>query len=111
MSQETLPALELACYIVAARVIVKRLKGGLRQGAFALVNLAALYGICFYFADHRYDVCFILYCGLALVQYAALRFLACAPGWKPWLAFALPIVALIITRYFLQANPANSLFP
>ena len=94
---DLLPSLTLIlAYILAGRLIVCRLTGGLRSAAFALLNLAGFYG-CFIQAG-RLPV-FLAYFAMVVVQYLALLLFSKKGGWKPWLAFFTPILFLIFIRY------------
>jgi D-alanyl-lipoteichoic acid acyltransferase DltB (MBOAT superfamily) len=92
-------AIALVIYIVACRLIVRQLKGLLREVLFAAFNLAGVYGFLFYGIYARYNSIFLIYLALICVQFIMLRAFAEKKGRLPWLAFFTPIAALIIVRY------------
>jgi D-alanyl-lipoteichoic acid acyltransferase DltB (MBOAT superfamily) len=91
-----------ALFVVGGRLLVRsRLPA--RDALFALGNVAAAYYF-FVAGKHRhYELVFGLVCAtylvLASLHYLALRRLACRAGLWPWVAFGLPIVALVVVRY------------
>jgi membrane protein involved in D-alanine export len=101
MSAQTLMAVELVGYIAIARVLVKWLRGIWREATFAALNVAALY--LFFFRgeppDRRYIPTFLAYLALVICQFLALKIFVSRKGWLPWIAFFLPILALIFIRY------------
>jgi len=83
-------------YILAGRLIIRRLAGGPRAVAFGLLNLAGVY--CFFMQSARVPI-FLAYVAVVVVQYLALLLFSKKSGWKPWLAFFTPIFFLIVIRY------------
>ena len=98
---------ELLGYIVAARLVIKRLRGWPREIAFASANLAAFYLVFFSGKGGRSVGVFLIYVALIIFQYLMLRLFADKPGWRPWLAFFTPILALILIRYVPAAVPSS----
>jgi D-alanyl-lipoteichoic acid acyltransferase DltB (MBOAT superfamily) len=89
----------LLVYVLVARLVLRSLTGGLREGLFALLNLAAVYGLLFYGHNSYYTIRFGVYLVLVGVQFLMLRQFASRRGALPWLAFFTPIAALIFFRY------------
>jgi len=96
-----LPALLIAflAYLVAARLVVRWLTGGLRDVVFAGLNITGLYWFFCYEQNDHYRIAFMVYCGLVLWQYGMLRLFAGRTGRTPWLAFFAPIMILVLMRY------------
>ena len=86
-------------YILAGRLALKWFRGTWRDLAFAALNVAGIYFFFFSGKDSRYLPTFLAYLGLAAFQYAMLRLTAGKQGWRPWLAFFTPILALVLVRY------------
>lgn len=86
----------ILAYLLLGRLIMRRLAGGLRSTAFALLNLAGFYG--FFIQTGRLPI-FLAYVALVILQYLALLLFSKKGGWKPWLAFSTPILFLIFIRY------------
>ena len=84
-------------YILAGRLVIKKLQGWQRELLFTGLNLAALY--FFFFWDSRNTPGFVAYLGVVVLQYLTLRLFAERKGWLPWLAFFTPILALVVVRY------------
>jgi D-alanyl-lipoteichoic acid acyltransferase DltB (MBOAT superfamily) len=110
MTSELAHLIEIVAYVVAARLVIKRLNGGWREFAFAALNLGLLYRLFFHGADSRYAPTFLIYLGWIGFQYAMLRIFAKKEGWKPWLAFFTPILALVLVRYVPPSAYASSSF-
>jgi D-alanyl-lipoteichoic acid acyltransferase DltB (MBOAT superfamily) len=89
----------LVAYILAGRFIVRGMSGLPRDILFALLNCAGVYLFLFYGHNINYTARFALYLGLIVVQYTALRLFSGKTGWAPWIAFWIPILALIVVRY------------
>ncbi len=98
-------------YLITARIVVKWLKGAVRDLAFAALNVGTLYMIFFHGADSRYAPTFLAYLALVVFQYAMLRVFAEKGDWKPWLAFCTPIFALVLVRYVPPSLYASSSLP
>lgn len=93
----------LVCYLLASRLALRHLAGGLREAVLAGLNLGGL----FYFLlaqNHGYslasaEVGFAVYLLVVLAQYLLLRRFGGAGGNWPWLAFFAPIAAMALARY------------
>jgi len=90
-------------YVLAARLILARLKGSLREALFALINVAGYYGF-FVYKNSGFGLAFWLYGIMVLVLYATMHFYAQRTDWKLWLAFFAPILALAFVRYILTSH-------
>src|ERR1700691_4768103 len=104
MSGNLLLLTVLLGYIVAGRFVISRMSGVTRDALFALLNVASLYLIFFYSNDrllsnHVFTRMFPVYLALIVVQYAAMRLFAEGEGRLPWIAFFIPLLALIVVRY------------
>jgi membrane protein involved in D-alanine export len=111
MTPELADLIKMLGYIVAGRFVIKRLSGAWRDFAFAALNIGILYWCFFHGADNRYAPTFLAYLALIIFQYAMLRVFAEKGGWKPWLAFFTPILALILVRYIPQSLYASKSLP
>jgi D-alanyl-lipoteichoic acid acyltransferase DltB (MBOAT superfamily) len=91
-----------AVYILLGRCVL-RLRGGLRDLAFAMLNVVGVYLFFFYDKDPRFTLLFNLffasYFAIICVQYLALRIWSQRAGLAPWLAFSVPIAVLVAVRY------------
>ena len=92
-------ALLFLAYVLAARLVVRHLGGGLREAMFALLNIAGLYWFCFHNQNNHFNAAFSVYLALVFVQFAMLCLFSTQAGWKPWLAFFTPVAILIVARY------------
>lgn len=92
-------AIALVIYILACRIVMRRLGGSCREILFAGFNLAGVYGLLFYGRSNHFNLMFLIYLALVCFQYAMLRAFAEKKGSLPWLAFFTPIAALIFVRY------------
>jgi D-alanyl-lipoteichoic acid acyltransferase DltB (MBOAT superfamily) len=90
---------QLVIYLIAGRLILRRLSGGLREALFAGLNLAGYYFFFVRSADIAYSHVFVAYGGLVAVQFLTLRLFAGQPNWKTWIAFYTPIAFLVLIRY------------
>jgi D-alanyl-lipoteichoic acid acyltransferase DltB (MBOAT superfamily) len=91
----------LAAYIIAGRLAMRWSRGKAREIAMALLNLVVVFRIFFYVPEgHHGALSLIEYIGIVLFFYIVLR-ICCAENirWLGWLAFSVPIVVLILTRY------------
>jgi D-alanyl-lipoteichoic acid acyltransferase DltB (MBOAT superfamily) len=91
--------LGIVLYLAVAWGILRVLRGPLREAAFALWNIGAVY---FFFVKihDRYTVeLFIIYLAAVIAMYGVMHALAEKSGWKHGLAFFAPILVLIIVRY------------
>jgi D-alanyl-lipoteichoic acid acyltransferase DltB (MBOAT superfamily) len=111
MTSELAHLLELIAFVVVGRLMIKFLDGTWREFAFAALNIAVLYRICFHGEGSRYAPTFLAYLGLIVFQYVILRAFAEKADWKPWLAFFVPILALILVRYVPTSVYASSSLP
>jgi len=89
----------LAAFLVVGRVIMRLLAGNLREGCFAILNLAAVFFFLFYGGHEHFLMRFVLYVCLVSVMYLAVLLFAERRGAWPWVAFFVPIFALIVIRY------------
>lgn len=89
----------LLAYVVASRLVMRRLSGAARELAFAVLNLAGCFFFLFYGGKEHFVLRFITYLALIVGLYIVLRLFAQRPGGWPWLAFFAPIAALIVVRY------------
>jgi len=93
-------AASLVFYILASRLVMRRLGGGLRETVMALLNLTSVFVFLFYNHNHGdYRLKFAIYVGIVIFQYVMLRAFSEARSWLHWLAFFSPIAALIAVRY------------
>jgi D-alanyl-lipoteichoic acid acyltransferase DltB (MBOAT superfamily) len=111
MTPELAHLIEVGGYVVAGRLVIEWLKGGWREFAFAALNIGVLYRLFFHGADSRYAPTFLAYLALIVFQYAMLRVFGEKGGWKPWLAFFTPILALVFVRYVPPAFYSSSSLP
>jgi D-alanyl-lipoteichoic acid acyltransferase DltB (MBOAT superfamily) len=92
----------VAVYVLLCRGLL-RLPGQIRDPPFALLNVVAVFYFFFWpggnFHPLLYSLAWAAYLGLVSVQYLALRSWGDAAGARPWLAFFVPIAALIVIRY------------
>ena len=89
----------LLAYIVAGRMVMRRLTGGVREFVFAALNVAGVFAFLFYGNKEHYALRFGFYVALVVGLYLALWLFAEKRGGWPWLAFFAPIAALILVRY------------
>jgi D-alanyl-lipoteichoic acid acyltransferase DltB (MBOAT superfamily) len=89
----------LLAYVIAGRVVMRQLNGGVREALLAVLNVAGVFFFLFYGSKEHYALRFVIYLALIVGLYLALRLLADKRGSWPWLAFFAPIAALIIVRY------------
>jgi len=89
----------LLAYIVAGRVVMRRLSGGVREFVFAALNVAGVFAFLFYGNKEHYALRFGIYVALVVALYLAVWLFAEKRGGWPWLAFFAPIAALIVVRY------------
>src|SRR5436190_18463530 len=114
MSAQTLLVVEIAGYLVAARVLVKWFRGCWRDLIFATLNIAALY--LFFFRNPAQDggrqlSTFMTYLVVVVWQFVMFRLFAGKKGRLPWLAFFAPILVLILVRYVPAKFYAGDHFP
>jgi D-alanyl-lipoteichoic acid acyltransferase DltB (MBOAT superfamily) len=89
----------LLIYIVAGRLVMRRLSGLLRELVLAGLNVAGVFFFLFYGGKEHYALRFVIYLALIVGLYLLMRLFADKPAGWPWLAFFAPIAALIIVRY------------
>ncbi|HSY18381.1 MAG TPA: MBOAT family O-acyltransferase [Candidatus Acidoferrales bacterium] len=99
MSQPAAQIVVILVYLLAARLAVRRLGGGWREAVFASLNLTGYYFFFVHDRSPRFAHIFAVYGLLVLVQFLALRLFGGGKRWKPWIAFCIPILALIVIRY------------
>jgi len=89
----------LLIYILAGRVLVRHWRKPAGRVLFGMLNVAGVYWFFFHGNNAHPGVRFGVYFGLLILQYAALRLFSGKQGWWPWLAFLLPVGALVLLRY------------
>ncbi len=89
----------LLAYILAGRVVMRRLNGALREAALAALNLGGVFFFLFYGGKEHFALRFGIYVGLIVGLYLVVLLFADKRGAWPWLAFFAPIAALIVIRY------------
>ncbi len=89
----------LLAYVLAGRLVMRQLTGGLRETSLAGLNVGGVFVFIFYFGKEHYVLRFVIYVALIVVLYLAMCLFADKSGGWPWLAFFTPIVALIVVRY------------
>jgi D-alanyl-lipoteichoic acid acyltransferase DltB (MBOAT superfamily) len=89
----------LLIYVLASRFALMRMRGTWREIAFAVVNVAGMYGFLFNGQKSYYAARFVMYLALVAFQYFMLCLFAHRQDRKAWLAFFTPIAFLIIFRY------------
>jgi D-alanyl-lipoteichoic acid acyltransferase DltB (MBOAT superfamily) len=96
--------LEIILYLAVAHVILRWLRGTVRDVSFASINV----GACFYlFLDFHHGfkaTMFGIYLAMVLVMYVAMRTLSDKGGWRTGVAFLCPIFFLVIVRYMPPAT-------
>jgi len=92
-------SLLITAYIIAGRLTVQWLRGVPRDLVFALLNLAGLYGFFCFGKPLR----FCIYVGLVVCLYLTLVLFGKKGGARPWIAFAAPILLLVVVRYIFPA--------
>lgn len=111
MTETTSLFLKLLAYVAAGRLIVKLMRGGAREFAFAALNTGMLYVVFFRNHDSRSLPTFAAYSGLIVFQFATLRLLGAKSGSAPWIAFFVPIAALVFVRYVPPAAYGGAHLP
>ena len=89
----------LLAFVVAGRLIMRQLTGGVRETALAALNLVGVFIFLFYGGNEHYALRFGIYFALIVGLYLAVLLFADKRGRWPWLAFFAPIAALILFRY------------
>jgi D-alanyl-lipoteichoic acid acyltransferase DltB (MBOAT superfamily) len=96
---QVIQAGEILIFIVAAHLAIRGLRGAWRDGVFAALNVGAFYLFFFSGKGNLHTAVFAAYLGLAGIQYTMLRLFVSRTGKWPWVAFATPLLALILIRY------------
>jgi len=89
----------LFAYVVAGRLVLRRLSGAGREFLFAVLNVAGVFLFLFYGGKEHFVLRFVIYLALIVGLYLVLLLFAEKRGGWPWLAFFAPIAALIVVRY------------
>jgi D-alanyl-lipoteichoic acid acyltransferase DltB (MBOAT superfamily) len=89
----------LLAYIIAGRVVMRRLNGCVREVLLAALNVTGVFFFLFYGGKEHYVLRFGIYVLLIVGLYMTMGLFADKRAGWPWLAFFAPIVALIIVRY------------
>ncbi|HEX7571105.1 MAG TPA: hypothetical protein VF492_11425, partial [Verrucomicrobiae bacterium] len=89
----------LLAYVLAGRVVLRRLSGAGREFLFAVLNVAGVFLFLFYGGKEHFVLRFGIYLALIVGLYLVLLLFAEKRGRWPWLAFFAPIAALIVVRY------------
>lgn len=96
----------LVAYVAMSRCVMRHTSGGVRDALMAALNVIAVHST--FFSDpvspFRISTSFVAYLLIVLAPYGLLRF-TCkqSPRWY-WVAFAIPIAALVIMRYLPDAT-------
>ncbi len=99
----------LAClaYILVGRLILAMRAGPVRDWSFALWNIGAFYNFFCYGQDRLHSYWLAALVAVVSIQYVSLRLISERSGWLPWIAFLVPILALVAVRYI----PPRALLP
>jgi len=91
----------IAVYILLARFTVKKLRGWWREAVFATLNIAGFYFFFVKVHNGFFTKIFLFYVVIVICLFAIMRLCLASEkeGWKLWLAFLTPILALIAARY------------
>jgi D-alanyl-lipoteichoic acid acyltransferase DltB (MBOAT superfamily) len=89
----------LLAYVIAGRLVMRQLNGGLRELFLAALNVAGVFFFLFYGGKEHYVLRFGIYLVLIVGLYLTVCLFADKRGGWPWLAFFAPIAALIVIRY------------
>jgi D-alanyl-lipoteichoic acid acyltransferase DltB (MBOAT superfamily) len=89
----------LLTYIVAGRLVMRRLTGVVREAALAALNVGGVFFFLFYGNKEHFALRFGIYLALIVGLYLTVRLFSEKRGGWPWLAFSAPIAALIVVRY------------
>ncbi len=96
---EALSIIIIFAYVLLGRWIVRRPVSRRQDILFGGLNLGGVYLLFFQGKGFYFNVFFLVYLGLVILQYLLLRLFSQRGGWLPWLAFLCPIMALIVIRY------------
>ncbi|HEY9772501.1 MAG TPA: MBOAT family O-acyltransferase [Planktothrix sp.] len=91
------PILLFALYVLIARCSLIRGRTQWRSRAFALTNLVFVAAL--FYQVHAGAIRYAAYLGIVVISYVAMRLVAKAKGALPWVAFSVPILALVLIRY------------
>jgi D-alanyl-lipoteichoic acid acyltransferase DltB (MBOAT superfamily) len=86
-------------YVVLGAFVLRRWRGQWREFLFAALNLAVFFWLFFYGRNKRELAVFVVYLGIVLAQYVVMRWYATRKDATMWVAFFVPILALIFIRY------------
>jgi D-alanyl-lipoteichoic acid acyltransferase DltB (MBOAT superfamily) len=89
----------LLAYVVAGRLAMRGLTGRTRELMLAVLNLMGCYYFLFFPATEHPAMNFGALLALVILFYLAIHFFAGKHGGWPWLAFFVPIAALVVIRY------------
>jgi len=89
----------LIAYVVLGRFILRLFAGITREITFATLNLGAVYFFLFYGHHAYYGLRFGFYLVMVMIQFLFLRVFVGRRDWLPWIAFIVPIIALVFFRY------------
>jgi D-alanyl-lipoteichoic acid acyltransferase DltB (MBOAT superfamily) len=96
----TIPLLAgLLAYVIAGRVAMRRLSGGIRELLLSGLNVVGVFAFLFYGTKEHSKLRFVVYVALVIGLYLTVLLFADKRGRWPWLAFFTPIAALIVVRY------------
>jgi D-alanyl-lipoteichoic acid acyltransferase DltB (MBOAT superfamily) len=91
----------LAVYTLLGRATLQWLRGVRREAGFACLNVAGFFIFSITGHNQLFVTLFVIYIAAVIGMYAVMS--ACvardAGGWKPWVAFFTPIIALVAVRY------------
>ncbi len=108
MHQQISLRVEILTYLLVGCLVMKKLRGLWREAAFGILNVAAVYFFWFYKEDRQHALAFAAYVALIALQYAALRVFVGKGGWLPWIAFSVPLLALVLVRYVPTSSAVYS---
>jgi len=104
----------IIAYVVLGRVVMQTPQHW-RDPLFGLLSLAAVY--FFFYWDVETETrlfrgsLFASYFLMVVVQFIVLRLCSTRQGWLPWIAFLIPIIFLLIVRYFRAPELLAFLLP
>lgn len=97
----------ILAYLGAARIFLSlKPSDSWRLALFATTNLALIWIVCSQTTGRRRATIFLLiYIGLVAIDYVGLKLFAKRKDWMPWIAFFLPIIALVLIKYIPVIAP------
>ena len=100
-------AVAILAYVAAARICLSLKPGdSWRPLLFATTNIALIWFVYSQTAGRRRATIFLaIYIGLAAIDYVGLKVFAKRKDWMPWIAFFLPIIALVLIKYIPVIAP------